>query len=155
MSRVVLLACGSSGLTLAHLPALRDYMRRFAEYPGARLMHGVGDPRKTDRPEAMGADRLWEVAACLEWPWFRVEDVERFPADWRKDGARAGPLRNEAMRNALLEHARAGATIRWVAAHTDPGLGKGTAGMVRLCREQGWKGRVLLLDEHGQVLSAE
>ncbi|RKI22829.1 hypothetical protein D7Y27_43245, partial [Corallococcus sp. AB004] len=116
---MILLACGSSGLTLNHLPVLRAHMRRFATHPGTRLIHGAGDARKTDEPEAFGADRLWEVAAHLEWPWFRVQDVERFPADWKRDGARAGPQRNEAMRDALRALAAQGERVGWVAAHTD------------------------------------
>lgn len=155
MSGLVLLACGSSGLTLAHLPVLREYMRRFSGLAGATLIHGAGDARKSDAPEAFGADRLWEVAASLEWPWFSVVDVERFPADWKRLGAKAGPLRNEAMRDRLVGLERQGFTARWVAAHTDPSLGRGTAGMVRLCRDQKWKGRVLLLDPAGPLRSEE
>ncbi|WP_223643928.1 hypothetical protein [Corallococcus sp. EGB] len=149
---MVLLACGSSGLTLNHLPALRAYMRRFAGHVGMRLIHGAGDARKTDEPEAFGADRLWEVAAHLEWPWFRVEDVERFPADWKRDGNRAGPQRNEAMRDALRALAAQGQRVGWVAAHTDPGLGRGTRHMVSLCRAEGWPGRALILDRAGHLI---
>ncbi|RYY96953.1 MAG: hypothetical protein EOO11_12175 [Chitinophagaceae bacterium] len=148
----VLLACGSSGLTLAHLPVLREYMRRFAVHPGTRLLHGAGDARKTDEPEAFGADRLWEVAAHLEWPWFKVHDVERFPADWKHVGASAGPRRNETMRDALRALAAEGHRVGWVAAHTDPSLGKGTSHMVSLCRAEGWPGRVLILDRDGQLV---
>ncbi|AAK94358.1 hypothetical protein Mx8p23 [Myxococcus phage Mx8] len=155
MSGLVLLACGSSGLTLAHLPVLRDFVRRFAGYPGAILVYGAGDARKSDAPEAFGADRLWEVAASLEWPWFQVGDVERFPANWKGWGSKAGPMRNEFMRDRCMELARDGAVVRWVAAHTDPNLGKGTRHMVSLCREQRWKGRVLLLDPAGPLRSEE
>ncbi len=155
MSGLVLLACGSSGLTLAHLPALRAYMRRFSGLTGATLIHGAGDARKSDAPEAFGADRLWEVAASLEWPWFQVGDVERYPADWKRLGAKAGPLRNEAMLVRCAELWSKGFTVRWVAAHVDPRLGKGTRHMVDLCREQRWKGRVLLLDPVGPLRSEE
>lgn len=122
---MVLLACGSSGLRLNHLPALRTYMQRFAGHVGMLFIHSAGDARKTDEPEAFGADRLREVAVHLEWPWFREEDVERFPADWRRDGHRAGPQRNEAMRKALRALAAQGQRVGWVAAHTDPGLTRG------------------------------
>ncbi|NOJ92036.1 hypothetical protein HMI51_03620 [Corallococcus coralloides] len=149
---MILLACGSSGLTLNHLPVLRAHMRRFAMHPGTRLLHGAGDARKTDEPEAFGADRLWEVAAHLEWPWFRVQDVERFPADWKRNGARAGPQRNEAMRDALRALAAQGERVGWVAAHTDPELGRGTAHMVSLCRAESWAGRVLILAPDGQLV---
>lgn len=153
--KLIVLGCGSSGLTLAHLPAMREAMRRFSGVPGARLMHGVGDARKTDALAALGADKLWEVAASLEWPWFRVEDVERHPAERKRLGNGAGMARNEVMRDALLDFQRRGCTVRWLAAHTDPGLGKGTRGMVRLCREQGWRGRILLLSVDGHLLSEE
>ncbi|MFP2901445.1 hypothetical protein [Corallococcus sp. 4LFB] len=149
---MVLLACGSSGLHLGHLPVLREYTRRFGAHPGTKLIHGAGDARKTDEPEAFGADRLWEVAAAVEWPWFRVEDVERFPADWKALGHRAGPQRNEAMRDALRELARQGHRVGWVAAHTDPELGRGTKHMVSLCRAEGWPGRVLVLAADGRLL---
>ncbi|WP_223644321.1 hypothetical protein [Corallococcus sp. EGB] len=134
------------------MPALRAHMRRFAAHPGTRLIHGAGDARKTDEPEAFGADRLWEVAACLEWPWFRVEDVERFPADWKRDGSRAGPQRNEVMRDALRALSAQGQRVGWVAAHTDPGLGRGTKHMVSLCRAEGWPGRALILDKAGHLI---
>ncbi|WNM70367.1 hypothetical protein [Myxococcus phage Mx4 ts27htf-1hrm-1] len=153
--RLALLACGASGLTVAHLPALRAYVRRFARVPGVRLIHGAGDRRRDDSPAAMGADRLWEVACAVEWPDFTVESVERYPADWKGLGKRAGAHRNELMRETVRWYARRGWTVRWVAAHTDPGLGKGTAGMVRLCRAEGWRGRVLLLSPDGHLVSEE
>lgn len=156
---MIVLGCGASGLTLAHLPVLREHLRRFANPQfGARLVHGMGDPRKTDSPAAMGADWLWEVAASLEWPHFRVEDVERFRADWKKEGARAGPLRNEAMRDRMAALQREGHVIRWACAHTDASLGKGSAGMVGLCVDAGWRGRALLVaptGEHLRDLNAE
>lgn len=154
-ARLALLACGSSGLTVAHLPALRAYVRRFAGIRGARLIHGAGDRRRDDPVAAMGADRLWEVACSVEWPDFQVAEVDRFPAHWKTQGRIAGPLRNEVMREAARGYARVGWTVRWVAAHTDPGLGKGTAGMVRMCRAEGWKGRVLILSHDGRVVSEE
>ncbi|MBZ4371456.1 hypothetical protein [Corallococcus sp. AS-1-6] len=148
----VLLACGSSGLHLGHLPVLRAYMRRFSGHPGMGLIHGAGDPRKVDEPEALGADRLWEVAAAVEWPWFDVLAVSRYPADWKGQGHRAGPLRNEAMRDALRALAAQGQRVGWVAAHTDPGLGRGTRHMVSLCRAEGWPGRALILAADGRLL---
>ncbi|QQR47719.1 hypothetical protein JKA73_17435 [Myxococcus xanthus] len=154
-ARLALLACGSSGLTVAHLPALRAYVRRFAGVRGVRLIHGAGDRRKDDAPAAIGADKLWEVAFAVELPGFTTDDADRFPAYWRTQGRMAGPLRNEVMREAARGYARRGWTVRWVAAHTDPGLGKGTAGMVALCRAEGWRGRVLILSHDGQVVSEE
>ncbi|NBD11813.1 hypothetical protein [Corallococcus silvisoli] len=148
----VLLACGSSGLHLGHLPVLREYMRRFVTRPGTLLVHGAGDARKTDEPEAIGADRLWEVAAAVEWPWFDVHAVERFPADWKRDGHRAGPLRNEVVRDAVRALAAQGHLVGWVAAHTDRSLGKGTRHMTELCRAEGWPGRALILAPDGRLL---
>lgn len=153
--RLVLLGCGASGLTLAHLPVLREYVRRFAGYPGARLMHGAGTSRKSDSPQSVGADYLWETACAVEWPWYTPDVVDRWPADWKRLSGRAGPVRNERMRDALRGYVRQGWTVRWVAAHTDPGLGKGTSGMVRLCREEGWRGRVLLVDQYTGALRPE
>ncbi|NTX08290.1 hypothetical protein [Myxococcus sp. CA040A] len=154
-TKLILLGTGSSGLTLAHLPELRRYVRRFVACPGARLMHGAGGTRKEDGPAAIGADKLWETACALEWPWFRVADVERWPADWKTLGGKAGPRRNEQMHRALRGYVRRGWTVRWAAAHTDPGLGKGTAHMVRLCSAERWKGRVLLMDADGALRPEE
>ncbi|NTX08917.1 hypothetical protein [Myxococcus sp. CA040A] len=151
--RLILLGCGASGLTLAHLPVLREYVRRFAGVPGATLMHGAGGPRKEDGPAAIGADKLWETACSVEWPWFRADDVDRFPADWERLKRRAGPVRNELMREALRGYSRRGISVRWVAAHVDLELGKGTAHMVALCRAEGWRGRVLLLSPDGRLVS--
>ncbi|WP_163869549.1 hypothetical protein [Myxococcus eversor] len=153
-TKLILLGTGASGLTLAHLPELRRYVAQFARCPGARLMHGAGSPRRGDPPGAHGADKLWETACHLEWPWFRVEDVDRFPADWDL-GKRASRVRNEQMHRALRGYARRGWVVRWAAAHTDPGLGKGTKGMTALCRDEGWKGRVLLMDPYTGALRPE
>ncbi|MBZ4400399.1 hypothetical protein [Myxococcus sp. AS-1-15] len=154
-TKLVLLGCGASGLTLAHLPELRRYVAQFAQIRGAVLMHGAGDPRKADEPGAFGADRLWEVACHLEWPDFAPSRVDRFPAEWKRLGRRAGPVRNETMAAALHGYVRQGWTVRWVAAHTDPGLGSGTKHMTSLCRAAGWKGRVLLLDKYTGALRPE
>ncbi|MBZ4395150.1 hypothetical protein [Myxococcus sp. AS-1-15] len=153
--RRALLVCGSSGLTLAHLPALRAYVRRFARASEVQLVHGAGEPRRDDAPDAFGADWLWEVAASVEWPRFRREGVDRFRADWKGMERRAGRARNELMREALRGYARRGYTVGWVAAHTDPGLGRGTRHMVSLCRDEGWPGRTLLLSPDGALLSEE
>ena len=47
-----------------------------------------------------------------------------FPADWIRHGRAAGPIRNEQM-------LREGCPDLVVAFHDDPGLGRGTADMVR------------------------
>ena len=138
--KLVLLACGASGLTLAPLPALRAYAAQFAWCEGAVLMHGAGTRRQDDPPGALGADALWEVACHLEWPGFTPSRVDRLPAEWKRLAPRAGPARNEVMATALHGYARQGWTVRWVAAHTGQDLGKGTGHMVRLCRAAGWKG---------------
>ncbi|WP_426751685.1 hypothetical protein [Myxococcus sp. Y35] len=153
--RLALLACGSSGLTVAHLPALRAYVRRFADVVLLRLIHGAGDTRRDDAPAALGADRLWEVACAVELPGFSPEHVDRIAPDWKGLGRRAGPHRNELMREAARGYARRGWAVRWVAAHTDSTLGKDTRSLVSLCRAEGWKGRVLILSHDGRVVSEE
>lgn len=73
--------------------------------------------------DAWGADMLADT-----WALSHVRTVHRYPADWRRHGRAAGPLRNQAMLGAE--------TPDYVVAF--PG-GDGTADMVRRAREAGIK----------------
>lgn len=78
-----ILVFGSRNLTARHLNVLRDYMSMaklavdgwWTQGDSLTLVHGDGPPGKS--PGAIGADKLAEVAASLEWPDTRR--VRRFP----------------------------------------------------------------------------
>lgn len=71
--------------------------------------------------DAHGADRLaWRWAVANGVP------VEKFPANWRRDGRAAGPIRNQQM----LDEGRPDIVVAF------PG-GRGTADMVRRARKAG------------------
>lgn len=83
---------------------------RLAELgPFSMLIHG----------DARGADTLAD-----NWARYMGVPVIRFPADWRKHGAYAGPIRNRQM----LVEGKPDLVVAF------PG-GKGTANMVALARE--------------------
>ncbi len=77
---------------------------------------------------ASGADSL-----AGEWAEPNGYPVQVYPADWAKHGAKAGPLRNQAMIDA---HNPEIPTSRVVAVVAFPG-GAGTADMVRRARAAG------------------
>ena len=79
--------------------------------PFSLLIHG----------DARGADHL---AGC--WAFYTGVPVIRFPADWRKHGPAAGPIRNRKM----LVEGKPDLVVAF------PG-GKGTANMVAQAREAG------------------
>jgi len=72
--------------------------------------------------------------------------VEPFPADWDGLGTDAGPVRNGVMRDVLVRALRAGETVSAFAVHNDPGLGTGTADMVRKLSDAGIVVKLLLTD---------
>ena len=56
--------------------------------------------------------------------------VEEYPADWKRNGKAAGPIRNQRM----LTEGRPSIVIAF---HEDPRLGRGTADMVRRAKAAG------------------
>lgn len=72
--------------------------------------------------------------------------VKPFPADWDGLGTDAGPARNGVMRDVLVRALRAGGQVSAFAVHNDPGLGTGTADMVRKLSESGIVSKLLLTD---------
>lgn len=70
---------------------------------------------------ARGADML-----AAEWGWERGVSVGSYPANWERDGKRAGPIRNQRM----LDEGKPDAVVAF------PG-GRGTADMVRRATEAG------------------
>jgi len=73
--------------------------------------------------EARGADTLARV-----WAEGRKVEVAKFPADWKLNGRKAGPIRNRRM----LVEGKPDLVVAF------PG-GTGTAHMVRIAREAGVK----------------
>lgn len=95
----------------------RDYSdrdtlwRRLDELQPAKIIHGG----------ASGADNLaWEYAHRNK-VWWSV-----YPADWKRYGKRAGPMRNQEM----IDHGKPDAVL------AAPG-GKGTADMIRRAKAAG------------------
>ncbi len=84
--------------------------RLHAAHPFTVLIHG----------DANGADRL-----SGEWATLRGIEVEAHPADWKKHGRAAGPIRNQKMLEEKPELVVA-----------FPG-GRGTADMVRKAKQAG------------------
>jgi YspA, cpYpsA-related SLOG family len=103
---VRVLVCGGRGF---HDAALMN--RTLEAYPITVLIQG----------EADGADRM-----AATWAASRRIQVERYPADWRRHGKAAGPIRNQQM----LDIGRPDLVIAF------PG-GHGTADMVRRAIQAG------------------
>lgn len=71
--------------------------------------------------DARGADRIAD-----EWAKEALVEIEKYPADWKKHGKAAGPIRNRQM----LKKGRPDYVIAF------PG-GKGTADMVDIAKKAG------------------
>lgn len=86
MDEFVLVVSGSRYATIRDRFIINEVLDRvLEECPGLRLVHGG----------AQGADSL-----AGEWAAARGVPVTVFPADWRKHGRAAGPIRNQAMLDA-------------------------------------------------------
>ena len=81
---------------------------------------------------AKGADALGE-----RWAKERGIPVRQFPADWKKHGKAAGPLRNREMARYLAAHSPAGAVGFW------DGESRGTRDMIGALREVGVRCKVV------------
>lgn len=116
------LVCGSRYLTEEHGVAILERLERL---PGEdhHLIWGGAD----------GADTLARHAAGV-LGWTSTE----FPADWKRHGRTAGPLRNQRM----LDEGRPDVVLAF---HTEAGLGRGTADMVRRARAAGVPVEVVIL----------
>lgn len=78
---------------------------------------------------AAGADSLAE-----QWANYRFNIIERYPADWKKYGKAAGPIRNRQM----LTEGRPDLVVAFLAADS-----KGTADMVEAATEAGIQVKVI------------
>jgi hypothetical protein len=111
MSKV--LVCG--GRDFNDVARLRECLDAFHVHLGpiTVLIHGA----------AKGAD-------SLAGDWARSKSIEEraYPADWKKHGRKAGPLRNQQM----LDAEKPDLVMAF------PG-GRGTAHMVRIAQEQGFR----------------
>ena len=116
---------------------------RYWEKP--TLIHGDGPPGKT--PGAVGADKLAEIAASLEWPDTRR--CRRFPPE-QGEGESWGVA--AARRNAAMVALR---PDRALCFHTDLDRSKGSAMTAEFLKRAGLGYRYVKLSNAGEVLSVE
>lgn len=109
--------------------AIRKVMSRL-ELDGLTIIHGA----------QRGADVLsGEVAKDLGVGVIPVE------ADWEIYGPKAGPIRNERMRNTIVSAGKKySQPVSCYAFHEEPTLGSGTRDMVKRCRISGIRSYVYL-----------
>jgi hypothetical protein len=109
---VTVLVCGDRNWTDNAL--IREVLEKLPR--NEVLIHG----------DARGADKIGgKVAESLGLI------VKAYPADWSQFGNGAGPIRNQAMLDVLLDHQRRGRPVAVHAFHDDIPSSKGTADMVR------------------------
>lgn len=147
---MTLLVFGSRNLGARHLRALTSVLSRVAETVGQDvklvLVHGDGPPGT--QPGAIGADKLSEAAASMAWEG-RPRSVRRFPANWKQEGADAGPRRNRRMAQETPKPYRA------ICFHMDPELGQGSKGMAYELRRAGVPYLLVLLGAQGEIIREE
>lgn len=109
------------------------------------LHHGDGPPGKA--PGAMGADKLAEVAASLEWPDTRR--VKRFPPEQQgaESWGQAAARRNAAM--VAARHDRA------LCFHENLDMSKGSAMTAEFLKRAGIGFRYVRVSSAGAVVSVE
>ncbi len=105
-----ILVCGGRDFT--------DRAALFAELD--RLHHNHGPVTLLIHGNAIGADRL-----AGEWAATQRIQQRRFPADWKKDGSAAGPIRNKR----ILDEGKPDLVVAF--------SGDGTDDIVRQAREAG------------------
>lgn len=148
-----LLVFGSRNLTTRHLPAMRSFLSLdrlavdgwWTVGGPVTLIHGDGPPGKT--PGAVGADKLAEIAASLEWPDTRR--CRRFPPE-QQEGESWGVA--AARRNAAMVAMR---PDRALCFHTDLDRSKGSAMTAEFLKKAGLGYRYVRLSGAGDVLSVE
>ncbi len=101
-----------------------------------RLWFAIGmfNPSTVIEGEADGADKM-----ARQWAQFYRREVVRFPADWKRHGRRAGPIRNE-------QQLREGRPDRGLGASVGPKgtpLSTGTADMLRRLERAGVPTRII------------
>lgn len=99
----------------------RTYRDRDTVFRVLDELHGPGNIAMLATGAAPGAD-----AIAFDWSWRRSVYVRQFPADWKRHGRAAGPIRNQQM----LEEFEPTHVIAF------PG-GRGTADMVGRARLAG------------------
>lgn len=151
-----LLVFGSRNLTARHLPIIRGYLsldRLIQEEwwqvdEALLLIHGDGPPGKT--PGAIGADKLSEVAAALEWPDTRRG--RRFPPDVGPDATREEWAQAAARRNAAMVAAK---PDRVLCFHENLDMSKGSAITADLLTRASIPFRYVRVSGAGEVVSVE
>lgn len=109
------------------------------------LIHGDGPPGKA--AGSIGADKMAEIAASLEWPATRR--VRRFPPEPHagETWAAAAVRRNSEMVSMRPDFG--------LCFHTDPNLGRGSADTARKLKAAGLGFRLVLMSQAGAVLKVE
>lgn len=154
MSELRVVVFGSRNLGAQHLEAMVQALGAVAASvaPETRLLlvHGDGPPGQ--RPGAIGADKLAEVAARLAWKG-RPSAVRRHRAQWDKEGRAAGPIRNRRMAEGT------GLPFRALCFHTDVDFmaapGSGSADMARALARRGVGYTLVVLGNDGKQLRTE
>lgn len=100
-----------------------------AQNPIELLVHGACKLRGPAEPPFDGADGLAD-----DWAIARGVPYDRNPADWRKLGRRAGPIRNAAMLKKVIRLAGEWPKPTVILVVAFPG-GTGTARMLELARD--------------------
>lgn len=126
-------------------PELRAREEDMRFHSALTLIHGDGPPGKV--PGCVGADRLSEIAASLEWP--ETRRVRRFPPEPMagETWAAAAGRRNREMVDARPDFA--------ICFHADPNLGRGSAITARLLTEAKIRWRLVLMKANGEIVKIE
>ena len=122
---MIVLACG--GREWANREAIERALDHLRTHRSEPLTVVEGGARGADRLAGQWAARM------------RTHGVGwvRFPADWRRHGKGAGPIRNQQMLDYLLQGREMGQTVGVLAFHEDIGSSKGTWDMVNRAQKAG------------------
>jgi hypothetical protein len=148
-----LLCFGSRNLTARHLPAMRSFLALdrlavdgwWTVGEPIQLIHGDGPPGRP--PGAIGADKLAEVAASLEWPETRRVKRYHVTPEGGETWAHAAARRNRAMVDAKPDRA--------LCFHENLDMSKGSAMTADFLQRAGVRFRYVRLTSAGAVVSVE
>lgn len=151
-----LLVFGSRNLTVRCLPLMRGYISldRLVQEEWWQvdepllLIHGDGPPGKN--PGAIGADKLAEVAASLEWPDTRRG--RRFPPDVAPDASREEWGQAAARRNAAMVAMKPDCVLCF---HENLDMSKGSAMTADMLKRAAIPFRYVRLTAAGELVSVE
>ena len=100
--------------------------------------HTQGEPYVLVHGQGRGIDKIAHTVAFRTNPvCTKAQDIHTFPADWHGEGLAAGPIRNSAMRDFLVERMGEGHRAVCLAFHDDLNSSKGTKDMCRKAKAAG------------------